>query len=151
MVQLIFDMITGNNNSHNWRIYGDECASQRKNFGEECVSQLKHYKPPPLTIMWMNYDSSHFFQIVFAISDNFLWICGSEYILYVSSFHTCMKLKYKTANMFEVFLWYVCPPENLHSFTAAHDSALFSVMYPRVFNVNTPIMRMVYVCILILS
>ena len=58
-------------------------------------SGRKHYNPPPLTVMWMNFDSPNFpsFCLLSAIIS--FQTCSNKCILYVLSFHKCIKIKYK--------------------------------------------------------
>ena len=70
----------------------------------------KHYNPPPLTIMWMNFDSPNFpsLCLLSAITAIISFqTCSNKCILYVLLFHKCIKIKYKTVNMYGVFLWLV--------------------------------------------
>ena len=70
-------------------------------------SGLKHYNPPPLTVMWMNFDSPNF-PSLYSLSAIILFqTCSNKCILYVLLFHKCIKIKYKTVNMYGVFLWLV--------------------------------------------
>ena len=70
-------------------------------------SGRKHYNPPPLTVMWMNFDSPNF-PILCSLSAIISFqICSNKCILYVLLFHKCIKIKYKTVNMYGVFLWLV--------------------------------------------
>ena len=66
-------------------------------------SGRKHYNPPPLTVMWMNFDSPNFpsFSSLSAIIS--FQTCSNKCILYVLSFHKCIKIKYKMVNMYGVF------------------------------------------------
>ena len=66
-------------------------------------SGRKHYNPPPLTVMWMNYDSPNFPSICSLSAIISFQTCGNKCILYVLSFHKCIKIKYKMVNMYGVF------------------------------------------------
>ena len=70
-------------------------------------SGRKHYNPPPLTVMWMNFDSPNFPSLCSLSAIILFQTCSNECILYVLSFHKCIKIKYKTVNMYGVFLWLV--------------------------------------------
>ena len=78
-----------------------------------CIDQAglesgrKHYNPPPLTIMWMNFDSPNFPSLCSLSAIISFQTCSNKCILYVLLFHKCMKIKYKTVNMYGVFLWLV--------------------------------------------
>ena len=70
-------------------------------------SGRKHYNPPPLTVMWMNFDSPNFPSLCSLSAIISFQTCNNKCILYVLLFHKCMKIKYKTVNMYGVFLWLV--------------------------------------------
>ena len=70
-------------------------------------SGRKHYNPPPLTVMWMNFDSPNFPSLCSLSAIISFQTCSNKCILYVLLFHKCIKIKYKTVNMFGVFLWLV--------------------------------------------
>ena len=70
-------------------------------------SGRKHYNPPPLTVMWMNFDSPYFPSLCSLSAIILFQTCSNKCILYVLSFHKCIKIKYKTVNMYGVFLWLV--------------------------------------------
>ena len=70
-------------------------------------SGRKHYNPPPLTVMWMNFDSPNFPSLCSLSAIISFQTCSNKCILYVLSFHKCIKIKYKTVNMYGVFLWLV--------------------------------------------
>ena len=70
-------------------------------------SGCKHYNPPPLTVMWMNFDSPNFPSLCSLSAIILFQTCSNKCILYVLSFHKCIKIKYKTVNMYGVFLWLV--------------------------------------------
>ena len=70
-------------------------------------SGRKHYNAPPLTVMWMNFDSPNFPSLCSLSVIISLQTCSNKCILYVLSFHKCIKIKYKTVNMYGVFLWLV--------------------------------------------
>ena len=71
-------------------------------------SGCKHYNPPPLTVMWMNFDSPNFpsFCSLSAII-SFQTCNTNKCILYVLSFHKCIKIKYKMVNVYGVYSWLV--------------------------------------------
>ena len=70
-------------------------------------SGRKRYNPPPLTVMWMNFDSPNFPSLYSLLAIISFQTCSNKCILYVLSFHKCIKIKYKTVNMYGVFLWLV--------------------------------------------
>ena len=70
-------------------------------------SGRKHYNPPPLTVMWMNFDSPNFPRLCSLSAIISFQTCSNKCILYVLSFHKCIKIKYKMVNMYGVFLWLV--------------------------------------------
>ena len=70
-------------------------------------SGRKHYNPPPLTVMWMNFDSPNFPSLCLLSAIISFQTCSNKCILYVLLFHKCIKIKYKTVNMYGVFLWLV--------------------------------------------
>ena len=70
-------------------------------------SGRKHYNPPPLTVMWMNFDSPNFPSLCSLSVIISFQTCSNKCILYVLLFHKCIKIKYKTVNMYGVFLWLV--------------------------------------------
>ena len=70
-------------------------------------SGRKHYNPPPLTIMWMNFDSPNFPSLCSLSAIILFQTCSNKCILYVLLFHKCIKIKYKMINMYGVFLWLV--------------------------------------------
>ena len=67
----------------------------------------KHYNPPSLTVMWMNFDSPNFPSLCLLSAIISFQTCSNKCILYVLLFHKCIKIKYKTVNMYGVFLWLV--------------------------------------------
>ena len=67
----------------------------------------KHYNPPPLTVMWMNFDSPNFPSLCSLSAIISFQTCSNECILYFLLCHKCIKIKYKTVNMYGVFLWLV--------------------------------------------
>ena len=73
-------------------------------------SGRKHYNPPPLTVMWMNFDSPNFPSLCSLSAIISFQTCSNKCILYVLLFHKCIKIKYKTVNMYGVFLWLVQLP-----------------------------------------
>ena len=66
-------------------------------------SGRKHYNPPPLTVMWMNFDSPNFPSFCSLSAIISFQTCSNKCILYVLSFHKCIKIKYKMVNMYGVF------------------------------------------------
>ena len=70
-------------------------------------SGRKHYNPPPLTVMWMNFDSPNFPSLCSLPAIISFQTCSNKCILYVLLFHKCIKIKYKTVNMYGVLLWLV--------------------------------------------
>ena len=66
-------------------------------------SGRKHYNPPPLTVMWMNFDSPNFPTFCSLSVIISFQTCSNKCILYVLSFHKCIKIKYKMVNMYRVF------------------------------------------------
>ena len=62
-----------------------------------------HYNPPPLTVMWMNFDSPNFPSLCSLSAIISFQTCSNKCILYVLSFHKCIKIKYKTVNKYGVF------------------------------------------------
>ena len=70
-------------------------------------SGRKHYNPPPLTVMWMNFDFPNFPSLCSLSAIISFQTCSNKCILYVLLFHKCIKIKYKTVNMYGVFLWLV--------------------------------------------
>ena len=59
--------------------------------------------PPPLTVMWMNFDSPNFPSFCSLSAIISFQTCSNKCILYVLSFHKCIKIKYKMVNMYGVF------------------------------------------------
>ena len=66
-------------------------------------SGRKHYNPPPLTVMWMNFDSPNFPSFCSLSAIISFQTCSNKCILYVLSFHKCIKIKNKMVNMYGVF------------------------------------------------
>ena len=66
-------------------------------------SGRKHYNPPPLTVMWMNFDAPNFPSFCSLSAIILFQTCSNKCILYVLSFHKCIKIKYKTVNMYGVY------------------------------------------------
>ena len=90
-------------------------------------SGRKHYNPPPLTIMWMNFDSPNFPSLCSLSAIISFQTCSNKCILYVLSFHKWIKIKYKTVNTYGVFLWLVQSPSRwntLHSHRNYHVQLL---------------------------
>ena len=81
-------------------------------------SGRKHYNPPPLTVMWMNFDSPNFPSLCSLSAIISFQTCSNKCILYVLLFHKCIKIKYKTVNMYGVFLWLVQSSEILYTLIA---------------------------------
>ena len=63
----------------------------------------KHYNPPSLTVMWMNFDSPNFPSFCSLSAIISFQTCSNKCILYVLSFHKCIKIKYKMVNIYGVF------------------------------------------------
>ena len=78
-------------------------------------SGRKHYNPPPLTVMWMNFDSPNFPSLCSLSAIISFQTCSNKCILYVLLFHKCIKIKYKTVNMYGVFLWLVQSSSRLNT------------------------------------
>ena len=57
--------------------------------------------------MWMNFDSPNFPSFCSLSAIISFQTCSNKFILYVLSFHKCIKIKYKTVNIYGVFLWLV--------------------------------------------
>ena len=57
-------------------------------------SGRKHYNPPPLTVMWMNFDSPNFPSFCSLSAIILFQTCSNKCILYVLSFHKYIKIKY---------------------------------------------------------
>ena len=70
-------------------------------------SGRKHYNPPPLTVMWMNFDSPNCPSLCSLSAIISFQTCSNKCILYVLSFKKCIKIKYEMVNMYGVFLWLV--------------------------------------------
>ena len=66
-------------------------------------SGRKHYNPPPLTVMWMNFDSPNFPSFCSLSAIILFQTCSNKCNIYVLSFHKCIKIKYKMVNMYGVF------------------------------------------------
>ena len=83
------------------------CIDQARLGAFTAKSEHKHYNPPPLTVMWMNFDSPNFPSLCSLSAIISFQTCSNKCILYVLLFHKCIKIKYKTVNMYGVFLWLV--------------------------------------------
>ena len=83
------------------------CINQARLGAFTAKSGRKHYNPPPLTVMWMNFDSPNFPSLCSLSAIISFQTCSNKCILYVLLFHKCIKIKYKTVNMYGVFLWLV--------------------------------------------
>ena len=55
----------------------------------------------------LNFDSPNFPSLCSLSAIISFQTCSNKCILYVLSFHKCIKIKYKTVNMYGVFLWLV--------------------------------------------
>ena len=100
-----------------WKWYTDRWEIRQKNWYRpfsHCIDQAglgaftaksgcKHYNPPPLTVMWMNFDSPNFSSFCSLSAIISFQTCSNKCILYVLSFHKCIKIKYKMVNMYGVF------------------------------------------------
>ena len=83
------------------------CIDQARLGAFTAKSGHKYYNPPPLTVMWMNFDSPNFPSLCSLSAIISFQTCSNKCILYVLLFHKCIKIKYKTVNMYGVFLWLV--------------------------------------------
>ena len=79
------------------------CSDQAGLGAFTAKSGRKHYNPPPLTVMWMNFDSPNFPSFCSLSAIISFQTCSNKCILYVLSFHKCIKIKYKMVNMYGVF------------------------------------------------
>ena len=61
------------------------------------------HNPPPLTAMRMNFDFPNFPSLCSLSAIISFQTCSNKCILYVLLFHKCIKIKYKTVNMYGVF------------------------------------------------
>ena len=77
-----------------------ECANRPFSY---CIDQAglgaftaksgrKHYNPPPLTVMWMNFDSPNFPSLCSLSAIISFQTCSNKCILYVLLFHKCINL-----------------------------------------------------------
>ena len=111
-------------------------------------SGRKHYNPPPLTVMWMNFDSPNFPSLCSLSAIISFQTCSNKCILYVLLFHKYIKIKYKTVNMYEVFLWLVQSSSHWNTIHSPHRNWVFgsanSVTRPD--RDNQYNMRIVYTC-----
>ena len=80
------------------------CIDQARLGAFTAKSGRKHYNPPPLTVMWMNFDSPKFPSFCSLSAIISFQTCSNKCILYVLSFHKCIKIKYKMVNMYEYFV-----------------------------------------------
>ena len=104
-------------------------------------SGRKHYNPPPLTVMWMNFDSPNYPSFCSLSAIISFQTCSNKCILYVLSFHKCIKIKYKMVNMYGVFRdWCkVHPAEILYTLIAtAVSNLVFSWVFGSVNSVTRP-------------
>ena len=85
--------------SHSYRPFS-YCIDQARLGAFTAKSGCKHYNPPPLTVMFCYSLCSLSAIILFQT-------CSNKCILYVLLFHKYIKIKYKTVNMYGVFLWLV--------------------------------------------
>ena len=94
---------------YKWQIYRPfwYCIDQAGLGAFTAKSGRKHYNPPPSTVMWMNFDSPNFPSLCSLSAIITFQTCSNKCILYVLLFHKCIKIKYKTVNMYGVFLWLV--------------------------------------------
>ena len=83
------------------------CIDQAELGAFTTKSGRKHYNPPPLTVMWMNFDSPNFPSLCSLSVIISFQTCSNKCILYVLLFHKCIKIKHKMVNMYGVFLWLV--------------------------------------------
>ena len=83
------------------------CIDQTRLGAFTAKSGRKNYNPPPLTVMWINFDSPNFPSLCSLSAIISFQTCSNKCILYVLLFHKCIKIKYKTVNMYGVFLWLV--------------------------------------------
>ena len=95
------------NGEINWYRPFSHCIDQAGLGTLTAKSGRKHYNPPPLTVMWMNFDSPNFPSLCSLSAIILFQTCSNKCILYVLSFHKCIKIKYKMVNMYGVFLWLV--------------------------------------------
>ena len=82
------------------------CIDQAGSGAFTAKSGRKHYNPPPLTVMWMNFDSPNFPRFCSLSAIISFQTCSNKSILYVLSFHKCIKIKYKMVNMYGVYSWF---------------------------------------------
>ena len=104
-------------------------------------SGRKHYNPPPLTVMWMNFDSPNFPSLCSLSAIISFQTCSNKCILYVLSFHKCIKIKYKMVNMYGVFLWLVQSSSRwntIHSLATAASNLVFSWVFGSANSVTRP-------------
>ena len=96
---------TENNNNSALRAYipVSHCIDQAGLGAFTAKSGRKHYNPPLLTVMWMNFDSPNFPSFCSLSAIISFQTCRNKCILYVLSFHKCIKIKYKMVNMYGVF------------------------------------------------
>ena len=89
----------------------------------------KHYNLPPLTVMWMNFDSPNFPSLCSLSAIISFQTCSNKCTLYVLSFHICIKIKYKTVNMYGVFWWLV---QSSSRWNTIHSHRNYNVQLSRV-------------------
>ena len=99
-VPRVYEIVLGIDHSHIVSIRPGWAHSQRR-VGENITI------PPPLTVMWMNFDSPNFPSLCSLSAIILFQTCSNKCILYVLLFHKCIKIKYKMVNMYGVFLWLV--------------------------------------------
>ena len=103
------DKVPGKRNCHNLCLYRpfSYCIDQAGLGAFTAKSGRKHYNPPPLTVTWMNFECPNFPSLCSLSAIISFQTCSNKCILYVLSFHKCIEIKYKTVNMYGVFLWLV--------------------------------------------
>ena len=80
------------------------CIDQARLGAFTAKSGRKHCNPPPLTVMRMNFDSPNFPSLCSLSAIISFQTCNNKCILHVLLFLKCIKIKYKTVNMYGVFL-----------------------------------------------
>ena len=96
------NVVCGSNQEVAYRPFS-HCIDQAGLGAFTAKSGRKHYNPPPLTVMWMNFDSPNFPSFCSLSATISFQTCSNKCILYVLSFHKCIKIKYKMVNMYGVF------------------------------------------------
>ena len=99
-------------------------VSIRPGWAHSAKSGRKHYNPPPLTVMWMNFDSPNFPSLCSLSAIISFQTCSNKCILYILLFHKCIKTKYKTVNMYGLFLWLV---QSLYRWNTIHSHRNYHV------------------------